>query len=98
MNGQGCPKCGYEKVGVKSRLTTEDFISKSIQIHGDVYDYSLVDYRDSNTHVKIKCPRHGIFEQNPRDHKRGIGCPKCNSSHGERLIRNILTERKILFE
>ena len=98
MSGNGCQKCGYEKSGDKSRLTTEDFILKSIKIHGDVYDYSLVDYQGSDTDVKIICPRHGIFEQNPRDHKRGIGCPKCNSSHGERLIRNILTERKILFE
>ena len=98
MSGNGCQKCGYEKVGVKSRLTTEEFILKSIQIHGDVYDYSLVDYRDSNTNVKIKCPSHGIFEQNPHDHKRGVGCSKCSSSHGERLIRKILNEREILFE
>ena len=64
MNGNGCQKCGYEISGDKNRLTTEDFILKSIRIHGEVYDYSLVDYQDSETDVKIICPSHGLFKQN----------------------------------
>ena len=98
MRGQGCQKCGYEITGVKSRLTNEEFIEKSKLIHGDVYDYSLVKYRDSNTDVKIICQSHGIFEQNPHSHKKGTGCPKCNSSHGERFIRELLKKKKITFE
>ena len=98
MNGQGCRKCGIESSSGKRKHTNEEFILESIKIHGDIYDYSMVNYINSFTDVKIVCPSHGIFKQDPHDHRRGIGCSKCNSSHGERLIRNILTERKIEFE
>ena len=98
MSGSGCRKCGYETSSNKRKHTNEEFILESIKIHGNIYDYSMVNYINSFTDVKIVCPSHGIFKQNPHDHRRGIGCSKCNSSHGERLIRNILTERKIEFE
>ena len=35
------------------KLTTSEFIEKSIKIHGHKYDYSLVDYVNSSLHVKI---------------------------------------------
>ena len=98
INGQGCRKCGYESSSNKTRLTNKQFIFKSQEIHGDIYDYSLTKYHDSHTDVKIICPTHGLFEQNPHSHKRGSGCPKCFSSHGERIIRNLLSKRKIKFE
>jgi len=46
-------------------------------VHNNKYDYSLVEYLNVNTKVKIICPIHGIFEQLPSHHKRGIGCKKC---------------------
>jgi len=59
------------------RNTTKDFIEKSILKHSDSYDYSLVEYRNSNTKVKIICREHGIFEQYPLNHTRGSGCSSC---------------------
>lgn len=59
------------------KSNTEEFINKSTKMHGDKYDYSLVDYKNNNTKVKIICPLHGIFEQIPRSHLRGIQCGKC---------------------
>lgn len=59
------------------RLTKEEFISRAIVVHGDRYDYSLVDYKNSRTRVKIICPEHGIFEQSPEFHFNGSGCPSC---------------------
>ena len=47
------------------KLTTEDFILKSSEIHNNKYDYSLVEYIDNKTKVKIICPEHGVFEQRP---------------------------------
>lgn len=38
-----------------------EFIEKSKKIHGDKYDYSKVDYKNSKTGVKIICPIHGDF-------------------------------------
>ena len=33
----------------------------------------------SKTKIKIACPKHGIFEQQPSNHLTGNGCPKCNN-------------------
>ena len=55
----------------------ENFIEKSIIKHGYFYDYSLVVYKNNRTKVKIICPIHGIFEQNPGSHTNGSSCPSC---------------------
>ena len=59
-------------------LNINTFIEKSKKINGDIYDYSLVNYKNTNTKVKIVCQKHGIFEQIPKSHLKGSGCPKCN--------------------
>lgn len=56
---------------------TNSFIQKSMEIHGDRYDYSLVSYINTRTPVKIICPEHGVFEQKPMNHIQGYGCRKC---------------------
>jgi hypothetical protein len=53
------------------------FIEKAKFIHGDLYDYSKTDYINSNTKVKIICPKHGEFEQLPLNHLKGHGCFNC---------------------
>ena len=58
-------------------LTQEEVIEQFKKIHGDKYDYSLVNYKNNQTPVKIICPKHGVFEQKPTNHKKGAGCPKC---------------------
>lgn len=45
-------------------MTTEDFIARAKQIHGDTYDYSKVKYKNSGTKVEIICQKHGSFFQN----------------------------------
>lgn len=72
LQGCGCPKCA----GV-TKSSTEGFIEKAISIHGNKYDYSKVEYINSTTKVKIICPIHGEFEQTPKNHLKGQGCPKC---------------------
>lgn len=91
LSGIGCPKCGLK---VKSH---EYFTSASTSMHGDFYDYSLVDYIDTKTKVKIICPKHGQFEQRPYHHYNGAGCPICNKSRGERDVEKFLIENKIIF-
>ena len=59
------------------REKTLKFIEKSLLIHGDFYNYSLVEYKSSREKVKIICPIHGEFEQTPENHLRGSGCQKC---------------------
>ena len=45
------------------RKSTKEFIEMSKLIHGDKYDYSLVDYKNNKTKVEIICKIHGIFYQ-----------------------------------
>ena len=59
------------------KKTATQFITKSNIIHNNNFDYSLVDYKDNQTLIKIICPLHGIFEQRPAVHLRGFGCKKC---------------------
>ena len=78
--------------------TTENFIEKAKQIHGNKYDYSLVEYKNNKTKVKIICPIHGIFEQTPNCHLRLQGCPKCKTPKGEKKIFSFLIKEGISFE
>ena len=72
LRGHGCPACGNV-----NRPTTENFIKRAKEIHGDKYDYSLVEYKNNETKVKIICPIHGVFEQTPNGHLAG-GCAACS--------------------
>jgi hypothetical protein len=69
------------------QLTTQDFIRKSKEIHGDRYDYSDVVYRKGNENVSIICPIHGNFSQKPSVHLRGFNCPKCGKESASKKIR-----------
>lgn len=59
------------------KLTTAEFVAKSTAKHGDKYDYSLTIYANNTSYLKIICPEHGVFEQTPKQHLRGLGCTKC---------------------
>ena len=72
LQGNGCPKCSNNV-----KLTNEEFIKKAQQIHGQKYDYQLIDYKNAHTKVKIICTEHGIFEQLPYQHLQKSGCKKC---------------------
>jgi hypothetical protein len=75
LSGSGCPKC----YGIFKK-TTEDFISEAIDIHGDTYDYSMTEYKDTDSKVIIVCKIHGKFEQVASTHLRGSGCKLCSQS------------------
>jgi hypothetical protein len=79
LKGQGCPYCTAETEyrGSSQRLSKQDFILASQNIHGDEYDYSSVDYKNNSTPVTIICSKHGPFSQSPGSHVIGSGCPKC---------------------
>jgi len=60
-----------------AKLTQKQFIDKANIKHNNYYDYSLVNYVNANTKVKIICPKHGEFEQQPNNHLYGQRCIKC---------------------
>lgn len=70
----GCLKCSTER----GRLDTNEFITRSKLIHGDVYDYSESVYTIGAAKIKIICPKHGMWEQRALSHLAGNGCGYCN--------------------
>lgn len=78
--GKGCDKCSDKRNGDRCRGSKEDFILDAENVHGMFYDYSLVDYKDTHTKVRIVCPVHGKFLQSPHQHKVGQKCPSCAKS------------------
>ena len=88
LKGYGCAECGKEKSHLP-KITTEYFIAKSKEIHGNKYDYSKVCYKTCDTKVCIICPEHGEFWQTPTNHINGSGCPKCaNEKRKNALIKD----------
>ena len=80
LRGKGCNLCAISKRTERLTSNSEEFTTKSNLAHDGKYDYSMVDYINSQTKVKIICPVHGMFEQLPYDHLSGHGCYKCTSS------------------
>ena len=93
LQGQGCPNC----YGAKKK-TNEQFIEQAIKVHGDKYDYSKIDYKNTHEKICIICPIHGEFWQIPKDHLRGCGCNKCKTSKIEICVEKILRMNNIIFD
>jgi hypothetical protein len=93
--GQGCNICAIEN----KTLTTTQFIKKAQKVHGNIYDYSLVDYIHGSKKIKIICREHGVFEQTPSCHLNSRGCSKCKiKSKGELFIADWLNQNAVSFE
>ena len=80
LQNKGCKECGFESALEKNTKSTDDFIKKVREIHGDKYDYSKVEYVNATTKICITCPIHGEFWQRPYEHLQNRGCPSCSHS------------------
>lgn len=67
LQGCGCPVCGGSKP-----LTTEEWVKRATNTHGNKYDYSESVYVNAKTPVAIKCLQHGMFYQQPYLHVKGL--------------------------
>lgn len=77
LSGEGCKECSKIISSEKRKSTTEEFIERAREVHGDKYDYSKVEYIDANSKVCIICLEHGEFWQTPHNHLNGKGCKEC---------------------
>jgi len=80
LTTNGCAKCYYDIIGNRFKSNTEKFIEKAKKIHGDRYDYSLVQYTGKENKVCIICLIHGEFYQTPHNHLLNHGCSKCSGN------------------
>lgn len=91
LQGNGCPECGGTR-----KSNTEEFIEKAKKIFPE-YDYSKAFYKNNRTKIEVICKKHGSFFIKPNDLLNNHGCPVCNESKGERLIRKYLEENNVEF-
>ncbi|MBP6740820.1 MAG: hypothetical protein KA146_12560, partial [Leptospiraceae bacterium] len=89
-SGKGCAKCGG-----RVKLTTDEVIKDFKKVHGKKYDYSKVEYKNTDTKVIIICKKHGEFEQLPYAHKKGAGCPVCSGNIKHSLEQVVQDFRKV---
>ena len=92
LNGCGCNLCS------KPIHDKESFIKEASKKHNREYDYSKVDYVDSQTKVCIICPIHGEFWQTPSNHMKGEKCPICSKEKQQQENRKRAEKAKFEFE
>ena len=95
--GLTCKKCLLnEKVFKLSKL--DIFIKKANEKYDNKYDYSLVNYLNAKTNVKIICPIHGEFEQTPDTHLNRNGCKKCklDNKNNNKVIETFINNSNII--
>ncbi len=78
------------------KYTTESFVEKLREKHGDRYDYSDVLYVGSQKKIKIRCRHHGMFAQLASQHLAGSDCPICatnGATNGRRKTTEFFLEK-----
>ena len=62
---------------------TRDFIRKAREVHGNKYDYSKSEYKNSRSKVIIICREqgHGDFLSTPNSHLQNHGCRLCANNY-----------------
>lgn len=83
LKGNRCIKCSR----LSHRLSQQYFLTKSLEIHGDKYDYSQVVYNTYYVPIKLICKVHGEFLIKPGDHLRGSGCIKCGKQQLAKIFK-----------
>ena len=93
LGGCGCTECKKDKTSKDKTLSTEDFITKAKNVHGNKYNYDKTKYINSTEKVTITCPCHGDFEMLPGNHtSMKQGCPDCAKEKLSKLYIDTMEE------
>ena len=90
----GCPMCFENRRGDIRQKTYEQFIKELSEINPNIE--VLEKYINNRTPIKCRCKIDKYeWSQRPNHLLRCVGCPKCNSSKGEKRIAKYLKECNI---
>jgi hypothetical protein len=79
------------------KLTKENFLFRAKRKYGDKYDYSLVNFIDGTTKIKIKCNScNSILNFTPREHLSKQGCQKCASNKRKLTTKEFIQKSDII--
>jgi hypothetical protein len=90
-----CPTCVTNAMGKWNSSNTMDFVLKAGVIHGDIYDYSKVDYISATRKIILICKQHGEFTISPNSHLNGSGCSLCGKQNSSIKQRFSLDDFKL---
>lgn len=57
----GCTKCHYDKIEKSKQEYIDEFKKQMISKFGNIIDFSEMNFKNSNTKIKLKCKIHGII-------------------------------------
>lgn len=103
LQGHSCRICSY-KVGSQKRLKDNNWFLKEFSKYNPSCQTIEIIGKYSGTQNKIMCRcKNCLYKWETKasyliDKRGGTGCPMCNSSKGELLVCNFLTEQGICFE
>lgn len=99
-----CPQCRkhsrlFQKICLsRNGLTNDEFLDKVKNMTHKEFSF-LDSYQGAYVKLRVKHNKCGfVFKVCPHDFYKGSGCPKCNSSKGEKFIRSYLVNNHIKFE
>lgn len=92
LRGYGCPMCaGTNKKDQNEYVELVNVLNSNIEVVGE--------YINAKTPILHRCKIcNNYWTATPHNILRGTGCPVCNESHGERTVRNYLTDMCISFK
>lgn len=92
LQRQGCPKCAGN-----AKITHEEYIANVAKINPDIE--VLGQYIGYNVKILHKCniDNHEWYIP-PNNILHGVGCPKCNTSKGEKAIEEWIKKQGFLYE
>jgi len=86
LRGYGCPQCAGNQP-----LSTDEFIYKAKNVHGNRYNYPGLIYTRSKDVVEVECQQHGRFKIVAGYHLHGGGCPICTISTDQNSIAEFVS-------
>lgn len=87
----GCRECGKD-ASTYNAVSYDDWMSKVLAVHGNYYDYSLIDKNNFRYGDKLKiiCKKHGEFLQLGSSHTKH-GCSSCAFTNKSKMENEWLT-------
>lgn len=91
----GCNKCDYE---IPRLISQQKYIEKAKKVHGNIYDYSKVNFLNTTKKVEIICSTHGSFWQGLYDHTaKNTKCPKCSHDNTRLSQADFINKSRLLY-
>ena len=95
LGNHGCPQCGEKIRHIKKRLTQEKVLENIKNKYGDKYILDKLEYIKAREKILIGCKKHGYFSIKYHDLMNDHGCPFCNESILESILRLALDKSNI---